>query len=239
MTGPAPLALVFDVQGTLLDFYTPVRHALTEALSARKIDADMDALTNAWRGTYFTGMQRVTGGEREFVPTRTIYREGLDEILAGVPNAQVLTTDDRDALTDIWTRLSPWPDTAPGLQSLRQRHILATLTNGSMSATIATAAKHDLAFHAILSTELVRTFKPAPETYRLALDCLGLPPDRVMMVASHPYDLDAARSQGMRTAFIERPLEFGPVRPNDAAPPEGTDIVATSIVALATNLAAD
>ena len=235
----APAALVFDVQGTLLDFYTPVRDALSDALAASAIDADPDALTNAWRGTYFTGMGRVTDGNRDFVPTATIYREGLDEILASISGAQALTAADRDTLTAVWTRLVPWPDTVSGLHRLRRNRILAALTNGGMAGTVATAARHDLGFHAILSTELVRTFKPAPASYRLALDCLGLPPERVMMVASHPYDLEAARSHGMRTAFVERPSEFGPHRSNDAAAPAGTDLVVPGITALAAALDAD
>jgi 2-haloacid dehalogenase len=30
-----------------------------------------------------------------------------------------------------------------------------------------------------------------------------------MMVAAHPFDLKGAREAGLRTAFIDRPLEYG------------------------------
>ncbi len=229
-------ALLFDVQGTLLDFFTPVRAALAAALAERHLDADPSALTNEWRRSYFTGMAGVTEDHRPFVPTRTIYREGLDAILADAGLARHFTDADRDSLTDSWTRLLPWPDTADGLRLLRPRFTLATLTNGSMAATVALAARHDLVFHAILATELVRSFKPAPKTYRLALDSLGFPPERVVMVASHPYDLDAARLRGMQTAFLERPLEFGPDTPNTATAPKGTDLTAPDLVTLARQL---
>lgn len=31
-----------------------------------------------------------------------------------------------------------------------------------------------------------------------------------MLVAAHPADLRAARAAGLQTAFVDRPLEFGP-----------------------------
>jgi 2-haloacid dehalogenase len=31
-----------------------------------------------------------------------------------------------------------------------------------------------------------------------------------MMVACHPGDLDAAKSRGLMTAYVHRPLEWGP-----------------------------
>jgi 2-haloacid dehalogenase len=34
-----------------------------------------------------------------------------------------------------------------------------------------------------------------------------------MMVAAHPMDLEGARRAGLRTAFIDRPLEYGPDSP--------------------------
>ena len=30
-----------------------------------------------------------------------------------------------------------------------------------------------------------------------------------MLVAAHPWDLDGARGAGLRTAFVDRPLEYG------------------------------
>ena len=35
------------------------------------------------------------------------------------------------------------------------------------------------------------------------------------MVACHNYDLDSARREGYRTAFVRRPTEWGPTGPPD------------------------
>jgi 2-haloacid dehalogenase len=46
--------------------------------------------------------------------------------------------------------------------------------------------------------------------YQSAADFLDLRVDEVMMVAAHSGDLRAARNVGLKTAFVPRPLEFGP-----------------------------
>jgi 2-haloacid dehalogenase len=73
-----------------------------------------------------------------------------------------------------------------------------------------------LGWDCIISTELFHTYKPDPEAYLGCCRLLGLPPDRVMLVAAHPADLSAGAACGLRTAYVTRPLEWGP----DAPPPE-------------------
>ena len=34
-----------------------------------------------------------------------------------------------------------------------------------------------------------------------------------MLVAAHPWDLEGARAAGLRTAIVDRPLEYGPGSP--------------------------
>jgi len=67
---------------------------------------------------------------------------------------------------------------------------------------------------------------------------LGLAPRNVMMVAAHNYDLRAAQQQGLRTAFVPRPTEYGPGQTTDLAP-EGTwDLVVADLKDLARALGA-
>jgi 2-haloacid dehalogenase len=63
-------------------------------------------------------------------------------------------------------------------------------------------------------------------------------PDEVMMVAAHRGDLEAARSCGLRTAFIHRPHEFGSGRTADKANPGEFDIVAADSLDLAKQMGA-
>jgi len=54
-----------------------------------------------------------------------------------------------------------------------------------------------------------------------------------MMVAAHQEDLRAARAEGLRTAFIPRPLEHGPDAAPDLTPDPSFDVVAADLVDLA------
>jgi 2-haloacid dehalogenase len=64
----------------------------------------------------------------------------------------------------------------------------------------------------IFSTELFRRYKPHPDTYLGVGRLLGLEPEQVMLAAAHNYDLQAAQDLGLRTAFIPRPQEYGPLQ---------------------------
>ena len=52
-----------------------------------------------------------------------------------------------------------------------------------------------------------------------------------MMVAAHKHDLEAARSTGMRTAFIRRPDEYGPYNPAPDLTPDSPSGVPYDYVA--------
>lgn len=62
--------------------------------------------------------------------------------------------------------------------------------------------------------------------YRTAVSLLGLMPKEVMMVAAHNYDLAAARAEGMGTAFVPRPLEYGAGQTTDLKPESAWDVLA-------------
>jgi len=66
-----------------------------------------------------------------------------------------------------------------------------------------------LEWDAVLTAELFGAFKPEPLVYERTCRYLGVEPGKAAMVASHPYDLRAAREVGLNTIFVYRPLEFG------------------------------
>jgi 2-haloacid dehalogenase len=95
-----------------------------------------------------------------------------------------------------------------------------------------------LPFDAVLTAELAKSYKPAPAVYQLAVDYLGFKPDEILMVACHKYDLKGARAAGLRTAFVQRPLEFGPAVKADTAPEPWFDLYVDTFTALAQALGA-
>ena len=55
-----------------------------------------------------------------------------------------------------------------------------------------------------------------------------------MLVAAHPLDLEGARGAGLRTAFVDRPLEYGPG--SDAREDPGADEAVGDLRELAARL---
>jgi 2-haloacid dehalogenase len=70
----------------------------------------------------------------------------------------------------------------------------------------------------VLPCEMLGVYKPRPEAYRRVAALLRVLPSEILMVACHNFDLDAARGEGYRTAFVRRPAEWGPAGPPDPVP---------------------
>lgn len=231
-------ALTFDVQGTCADFCRPLL-ATGEAVNRSKgLALDWGALSAEWRGLYRDVLDAIIAGRRPWLRVDRIYRETLDVLLDRHGLAATFTTAERDGINEVWSRLDPWPDSVEGLARLRRRFVTSTLSNAGMRTMVAVVKHAGLPFDAVLTAELARSYKPAPAVYQLAVDYLGYRPEQIMMVACHKYDLKAARAFGMRTAFVTRPLEFGPGGSPDVAPEPWVDIHAGSFVELAEALGA-
>lgn len=223
--------VAFDVFGTLVDWRSGITAALARAGAAAGITADWPAVADSWRARYHPALARVVGGERPFLPLDDLHAEMLGEVIAE-HGLHTLGDRARRDLVLAWHRLSPWPDTVAGLAALRERHILTTLSNGGMGLLTRLAKAAALPMDCILSAELAGTYKPDPRVYALVPRYFGVPAGRVLMVACHPADLQAAARCGLRTGFVARPREWGPDG-QAPAPPPGTDVAAGDLVEFA------
>lgn len=232
---PGIKALTFDVQGTATDFWgTIVREG--QAINRRKgLDIDWGKLADDWRGLYRPGLDAVLKGEQPWRSVDSLYREALDQLLRARDIA-AFSEDELAELNQVWQRLEPWPDTIPGLLRLKRRYIVATLSNADMAAVVCMAKHSALPWDVILTGELAQSFKPDPKVYQIATQYLGLKPEEILMVACHKYDLRGASAQGFRTAFVARPLEFGPDGQTDTKFEAEFDLNVDSFVELAERL---
>ena len=226
-------AITFDVQGTCVDFYQPILRAGEAINRAKGLTLDWAALSTEWRNLYRVALDDVITGKRAWIRVDRIYREALDALLERRSLSPAFTTAERDELNAVWSKLDAWPDSVEGLSRLRERFVTSTLSNAGMAAVIAVVKHARLPFDAVLTAELARSYKPSPAVYQLAVDDLGFPAHQILMVACHKYDLKAARAFGMRTAFVARPLEFGPTARPDVEPEPWFDLYANSFTDLA------
>jgi 2-haloacid dehalogenase len=231
-------ALVFDVFGTVVDWRTSVAQHV-EALARQKgVRIDGAAFADAWRAQYAPSMNRVRSGELPWTTLDQLHRMVLDRLipefgLKGLSEAETVS------LNKAWHRLHPWPDSVPGLTRLKRKFIIAPLSNGNIALMTDMAKFAGLPWDCILGAELARHYKPDPEVYQSAARFLDLEPGEILMVAAHLNDLRAAKSQGLQTAFVARPNEYGP-NPSRTTPDlvadDAADISAKDFVHLATQL---
>jgi 2-haloacid dehalogenase len=232
---PAVKALVFDVFGTVVDWRGSIIREGVALGRGRKLKVDWPAFADAWRAGYRPAMARVRSGELPWTKIDDLHRMILDDLLRRFPLGR-LSANEIAHLNRVWHRLRPWPDARAGLAKLKRRHVIATLSNGNV-ALLTNMAKHaKLPWDCILSAEVVRHYKPDPETYLGAADLLGVKPAELMMVAAHKDDLHAARACGLKTAFVPRPREYGPAVKVDVSREPAFDVHARDFNDLARQL---
>jgi len=226
---------VFDVFGTVVDWRGSIIREGVALGRRKKLKVDWPAFADAWRAGYRPAMARVRSGELPWTKIDDLHRMILDDLLPRFRLGR-LARDEIAYLNRVWHRLQPWPDARAGLAKLKRRHVIATLSNGNV-ALLTNMAKHaKLPWDCILSAEVVRHYKPDPETYLGAADLLGVKPGELMMVAAHKDDLHAARACGLKTAFVPRPREYGPQAKPDVSREPAFDVHARDFNDLARQL---
>jgi 2-haloacid dehalogenase len=223
---PPVRALAFDIFGTVVDWYGSICAELVRI----GLPVNAAEFTLAWRAGYQPAMVDVRAGRLPWTNIDGLHRI-LDRLLAerGITLSELETAP----LNRVWHRLRPWPDSVAGLQQLKSRFTIATLSNGNLSLLVAMAKFGGLPWDAVLSAELFQHYKPDPEVYLGAARLLDVAPGELMMVAAHPSDLRAAAACGLRTACVRRPLERGPGGEVEPGAPGEFDIACDSFIELA------
>lgn len=225
--------LAFDIFGTVVDWHGSIAREMAQLHP----QVDGDAFARAWREGYQPAMARVRSGELGWTLIDDLHRMILDDILPRF-GLGALGEADRQHLNQVWHRLDAWPDSVDGLTRLKRKFIITTLSNGNIGLLTHMAKRAGLPWDCVLSAEVFRAYKPDPATYLGVAQVFDLEPSQVMLVAAHHEDLAGAHGCGLRTAYIERPHEFGPGHPKDVSPRAGNDLHCASLTALADLLGA-
>ncbi len=228
-------AILFDVFGTTVDWRSSIIAELEEFGESTGLSADWGEFADRWRAGFRELQGEIARGDRGWITMDEIHREVLDGLLRDLSVSNL--SEERVARLNMgWSRLSPWPDVVEGLRMMKRDFIIGTLSNGNLSLLVSLAKHGGLPWDCALSTAMFDSYKPNPEVYLGATRMLDAEPEEVMMVAAHAYDVDGARSAGLRTAYVFRPDEFGAGRGEDPGDTSRFDFVAFSFVELAETL---
>jgi 2-haloacid dehalogenase len=191
-------ACVFDAYGTLFDF------ASAAAGCADILGDKVGPLTALWRDKQLQ-YSWLRGLQHRYAPFWQVTGEALDYALETLE----LPTDGqlRDRLMDLYRTLGTFPEVPGVLRALRDaRYATAILSNGSldMLASAVQGARLADLLDAVISVDEVRSFKPDPRVYQLAVDRLGVPAEAIAFQSSNAWDAHAASAFGMRVVWCNR-----------------------------------
>ncbi len=185
--------VLFDFEGTLVDFQWQLEPAVAETL---------EALQKA-------GLERQWYGEKPGYAN--IYNHTLDLVDQGKgqgtsvsASALVDTIYDRyDA--DALTRWKLYPDTLKMLGTLRhQGFMMAVVSNVGKRSLKAAMEKLQLShlIQVVISRDDVFKIKPHPEGLLTAAKALGVKPVEVLFIGDSRNDVGAARQAGMQAGYL-------------------------------------
>jgi 2-haloacid dehalogenase len=118
-----------------------------------------------------------------------------------------LTPDKRKQLMGAYLGLKAWPDVPPALQALKDAGIrLAFLSNATPKILDAGIKNSGLegVFEHVLSTDKIKTYKPDPRAYQMAIDAFALKKEEILFVAFAGWDAAGAKSFGYTTFWVNR-----------------------------------
>ena len=201
--------IAFDMYGTVVDV-----GAVAEA--CKEVAPDPIAFNAHWRAKQleYTFLRSLMGTYQDFWSVSeqalefTIQRFGLQ-----------VSSGQRTRLMGAWLHPKPYPEVAAALPGLRERYLLAVLSNGSpkMLRTGLTRCGLMPYFRWVISVDEVKLYKPSPRVYQLAVRYMKLKKAEILFVSSNSFDVAGAKSFGFRVCWIDRtggPLDRLGVKPD-------------------------
>lgn len=189
-------AVLLDAYGTLFDLEEVTRtcNILFPGYGTQ--------VSRRWRRTQleYTWLRTVMNRYKSF---DGLNRDALQRTLGSLDlwyDEDILQT-----LLETYLRLPPYPEVPQALRLLRPLS-LSIVSDGTldMLQRVVRNARLQRYFHRIFSVDAIRTYKPSPEVYGLAVNQLGITMDDILFVSSNAWDVAGASSFGLTTAWINR-----------------------------------
>ena len=187
-------AVLFDLLTALLDSWSLWNSVASGEEVGRK-----------WRAEYLR-ITYETGAYRPY-----------NDLVASAAKAVGFDRGLADRLDARYAELEPWPGVLPALSRLAAAGIkLGVVTNCSRRLGVIAADQVGVKFDCLVTAEDAGWYKPDPRPYQIALDQLGVGPDRCLFVAGSAYDLIGTAKVGLPTFWHDR---IGMVPPPGAPAP--------------------
>lgn len=189
-------AVVFDAYGTLFDVNSVIQACETAYPGKGTL------ISQTWRQKQleYTWLRTLMKRYENFeVVTKDALRFTLNQLK--LPH----TVNNIEELTNFYLKLECFPEVAEALKAFQPRQ-LVILSNGTTKMLQALVDNVGLKLHffAILSVNVLRTYKPNPKVYDLALTRLGTAKEEILFVSSNGWDVAGAKSFGFTVGWVNR-----------------------------------
>lgn len=161
-------------------------------------------LSNAWRTKQFEYQWlRALGGHYADFWQATKDALGFAATLLKLD----LTPDKRKQLMDAYLGLQAWPEVPQAVQALKNAGIRLAFLSNATPQILNAGIKHSKLegiFEHVLSTDEVKTYKPDPRAYQMAINAFGLRREDIVFVAFAGWDATGAKWFGYPTFWVNR-----------------------------------
>jgi 2-haloacid dehalogenase len=190
-------ALTFDCYGTLIDWENGILVALRPVLEAHDVGMEEEVLLEAF-GRHETAIE--AGDYRP-------YREVLAGVLGRLGDELGFSPTDEE-VTGFASSVGEWPpfpDSPPALRALGSRFGLGAITNCDDDLFARSAERLGVDFDWVITAQRARAYKPSRHNFVLALETIGLPPERILHIAQSLFhDHVPAKKLGLATVWVDR-----------------------------------
>lgn len=189
--------LTFDCYGTLIDWETGITAGLQPILYRHGVKLDDESVLESYARFESAA---------ESGPYMN-YRQVLAASLRGFGDRYGFAPTD-DELERFSGSVADWPafpDSAEALATLKRCFKLAVLTNMDDDLFALSNERLAVTFDYVITAEQVRSYKPALKHFRVAVDRIGLPTERILHVAQSLFhDHVPAKQFGLDTVWVNR-----------------------------------
>lgn len=189
--------LTFDCYGTLIDWESGILGALRPLAAAAGRAVSADGILELYASLE----------AREESGAYKPYREILEVVTRRLAARLVIPLDEHKAtvLADTIGKWPPFPDTVEALRRLKTRYKLAVISNVDDDLFSSTSKLLGDPFDKVITAQQARSYKPSPNNFRLALERIGEPVEKILHCAQSLYhDVLPARQLGFATVWVDR-----------------------------------
>jgi 2-haloacid dehalogenase len=208
----------FDCYGTLIDWESGIISGLRLVLSGHGVDVRDDEILELHAQTEHR--LQSSSGRGNYTKYRDVLREEVRE--AGRRWGFEPQSSEVDALADSLRHWQPFPDTVEALKAMKERYKLAIISNVDDGLFALTACHLEVEFDWIITAEQAQTYKPSLNNFELALERIGMAPEKVLHAAESLFhDHVPAKKLGLSTVWVRRRANkggFGATPPANAEP---------------------